>query len=81
MLQILMKLILVTQTISDECNKNVAIVSFLLIGNMISLIQMIFFMTGRLSQSLNNEIDLRNISSLDQYRKGSMFEAVITNSN
>lgn len=69
LVQIILKLILATQTLSNECQGNIGLLVLLIFGNLMSLMQMIFFMTDRLTTSnqKQNEEEFRRIGDMDQY--------------
>jgi membrane glycosyltransferase len=67
LVQIILKLVLATQTLSNECGGNIGILVLLIVGNLFSLLQMIFFMTDRLTSTTyrKHEEGFRNLSDLD----------------
>lgn len=85
LVQIILKLILATQTLSNECQGNIGLLVLTIFGNLMSLMQMIFFMTDRLTTSnqKQDEEEFMRIGDMDQYvvGQGSKFEAIIDNKN
>ena len=49
LIQIILKLILISSSLPSECIGNTTILTLMIIGNLLSFIQMIFFMTDRLT--------------------------------
>ena len=51
LLQIILKLVLATQNLSYNCEGNIGILILMIVGNLLSLMQMIFFMTDKLTST------------------------------
>ncbi len=76
---------LTTQDLSDDCEDNSSILVILIVANLMSLMQLIFFMTDRLATSNQekNEEEFRRIGDMEMYvnKGGNKLEAIIDNRN
>lgn len=82
LLQIVLKLVLITPTLSEDCSDNITILSFMIIANLLSAVQMVFYATQKYPKK-QEEVEYQNLNDLNVYYKEDTctFEATIVNAN
>jgi hypothetical protein len=82
LLQIVLKLVLITPTLSEDCNGNVSILSIMIMGNLIGALQMVFYTTQKYPKK-QEEVEYQNLNELNSYYDSTTqsFNVVIVNSN
>ncbi|TNV87656.1 hypothetical protein FGO68_gene4521 [Halteria grandinella] len=82
LLQITLKLVLITPTLSDDCSGNVTILSLMIMGNLLSAIQMVFYATQKYPKK-QEEVEYQNLQELNPYYDPAThsFNAIIVNGN